>query len=160
MITGTARASGEYADGVVYHGHRPSAGGNVITVETAEGTVLGLLHHYVLHSPTGFAWGYEGSGAAETARCLLLAALDTPSCPDCAGHGLTVVGENGERPFEPDIDDPRDPTVLACMACDRDGLRAVPYQRFKTQVVAGWSGEWRISRAEMRAWLADHGLTA
>jgi hypothetical protein len=159
VITGIAHVRGEDADGVLYHGHRPSAGGSVITVETAKGVVLGLLHHHVLHSPSGFAWGYEGSGAAETARCLLLAALDTPSCPDCAGHGLTVLGEDGERPFDPDVDDPLEPAVLACMACDRDGLRAVPYQQFKTQVVAVWSGEWWISRAEVRGWLAEHGLT-
>jgi hypothetical protein len=30
------------------------------------------LTHHVRHSPSGFAWGYGGSGAAELARCVLL----------------------------------------------------------------------------------------
>lgn len=30
------------------------------------------LCHYVRHSPSGFAWGYNGSGPAELARCILL----------------------------------------------------------------------------------------
>jgi hypothetical protein len=28
--------------------------------------------HHVRHSPTGFEFGYEGSGPAELARCLLI----------------------------------------------------------------------------------------
>jgi len=30
------------------------------------------LRHFVRHSPTGFEWGYLGSGCAELARCILL----------------------------------------------------------------------------------------
>ncbi len=30
------------------------------------------LRHFVRHAPGGFAWGYEGSGPAELARCILL----------------------------------------------------------------------------------------
>lgn len=30
------------------------------------------LYHRVRHSPDGFAWGYNGSGPAELARCILL----------------------------------------------------------------------------------------
>jgi hypothetical protein len=30
------------------------------------------LTHHVRHSPSGFAWGYGGSGPAELARCVLL----------------------------------------------------------------------------------------
>ena len=131
----------------------------MITLETAGGAVLGRLHHYVLHSPSGFAWGYNGSGPAETARCLLLDALDDPRCPACAGHGLTVLTELGERPFDPDVDDELDPTVLACQDCDRSTLRTVPYQQFKEQVVAGWTGEWWITRGDVRAWLTQQGVT-
>ena len=29
------------------------------------------LAHFVRHSPTGFEWGYNGSGCAELARCML-----------------------------------------------------------------------------------------
>jgi hypothetical protein len=30
------------------------------------------LPHYPFHSPSGFEWGYHGSGPAELARCILL----------------------------------------------------------------------------------------
>jgi hypothetical protein len=30
------------------------------------------VHHHVLHSPTGFEFGYQGSGPTELARCLLI----------------------------------------------------------------------------------------
>lgn len=30
------------------------------------------LRHFVLHSPTGFNWGYGGSGPADLARCILI----------------------------------------------------------------------------------------
>jgi hypothetical protein len=30
------------------------------------------VHHHVLHSPTGFEFGYQGSGPLELARCLLI----------------------------------------------------------------------------------------
>lgn len=30
------------------------------------------LPHHVCHSPTGFEWGYHGSGPAELARCILI----------------------------------------------------------------------------------------
>jgi Family of unknown function (DUF6166) len=34
------------------------------------------LRHHVRHSPTGFEWGYSGSGPAELARCILIDYLD------------------------------------------------------------------------------------
>ncbi len=40
-----------------------------------DGELIGPLTHHQLHSPTGFAWGYGGSGPSELARCLLLDAL-------------------------------------------------------------------------------------
>jgi Family of unknown function (DUF6166) len=30
------------------------------------------LPHFPFHSPSGFEWGYQGSGPAELARCILL----------------------------------------------------------------------------------------
>ena len=38
-----------------------------------------LLTHYIQHSPSGFAWGDAGSGAAEAARCMLIDALGLKS---------------------------------------------------------------------------------
>jgi hypothetical protein len=152
VITGTARVSHEHADGMVYHGHRPSAGGGVITVDTAEGTVLDLLHHHIRHSPTRLVCGYEGSGASETARCLLPAALDAPVYPLRVGHRLTVLSEHGQRRCDSDADNPLDLDVLACTA-------RAPYQELTRQVVAGWSEAWRATRAEVRAWLTSRGVT-
>lgn len=43
--------------------------GGLITVED-EGQQRPLTHH-VYHSPTGYAWGYNGSGPAELAKDIL-----------------------------------------------------------------------------------------
>jgi hypothetical protein len=40
------------------------------------------LTHYVKHSPDGFAWGYEGSGPADLARCILIDALTKLADPE------------------------------------------------------------------------------
>ncbi|MDD5368960.1 MAG: hypothetical protein PHQ40_07745 [Anaerolineaceae bacterium] len=34
------------------------------------------LHHVILHSPTGFAWGYGGSGPADLALSILCDVLE------------------------------------------------------------------------------------
>lgn len=39
------------------------------------------LHHHVRHSPTGFGWGYAGSGPADLARSLLWDALGAEPHP-------------------------------------------------------------------------------
>lgn len=81
----------------IYHGHAPETGGpGLVTVETTAGEALGPLAHQVRHSPTGFAWGYGGSGPADLARSLLAAALgDNARCPDCGGAGRVVVDPDG-----------------------------------------------------------------
>lgn len=49
------------------------------------------LRHFVRHSPGGFAWGYQGSGPAELARCILLDHFGiTPSDDSWEGDGLPV----------------------------------------------------------------------
>jgi hypothetical protein len=53
-----------------YHGvYDHDTGTCVITVER-NGSKTHLVHR-VLHSPTGFQWGYSGSGPADTARSIL-----------------------------------------------------------------------------------------
>lgn len=47
---------------------------NVIVLKIVDGIRTGLKHH-VYHSPTGFNWGYGGSGPAELARCILADAI-------------------------------------------------------------------------------------
>jgi len=54
----------------IYHGvYDRDAGECFITVEQ-DGFETPLVHR-VLHSPTGFQWGYGGSGPADTARSIL-----------------------------------------------------------------------------------------
>ena len=43
--------------------------GGLVVVADSAGAELGPLTHFARHSPTGFGWGYEGSGPAELARC-------------------------------------------------------------------------------------------
>jgi len=54
----------------IYHGfYDHKVGGCVITVERNESNKL--LVHRKRHSPTGFQWGYGGSGPADTALSIL-----------------------------------------------------------------------------------------
>lgn len=58
-----------------YVGHKqlgifPSRG-TITVVSISDRAVAYPLPHYVRHSPDGFNWGYGGSGAMETARCIL-----------------------------------------------------------------------------------------
>lgn len=40
---------------------------------TADGTAAADVYHFVQHSPTGFEWGYAGSGPADLALAILTA---------------------------------------------------------------------------------------
>jgi hypothetical protein len=53
----------------IYQGQRDADGHAIVTVRQ-QGRVR-PLRHFVLHSPTGFDWGYAGSGPADLARSLL-----------------------------------------------------------------------------------------
>jgi hypothetical protein len=57
-----------------YIGYRDAEGVTQVLVTNEEGQHYPLPHE-VRHSPTGFEWGYLGSGPADLARCLLLDAL-------------------------------------------------------------------------------------
>jgi len=54
-----------------YRGHRDATGVCLIEVVDDDGAIGRPLSHRVRHSPTGFEWGYEGSGPADTARSIL-----------------------------------------------------------------------------------------
>jgi hypothetical protein len=148
---------------VTYHGVYRQAGGSVILTETPGGELTGVVHHVVKHSPTGIGWGYAGSGAADCARSLLIAALgeDAARCPECNGTGRVVItGDGSEQPFDPAAAADTDPELVAdCWACD-DGYRRLPYQQFKFDYVARWDHDWRMSRADILAWLGRNGVTA
>lgn len=63
---------------ILYEGHRRSeSGGQEVTVRhEPDGTVIPLLpfknQRLVNHSPSGFQWGYLGSGPAQLSLALLL----------------------------------------------------------------------------------------
>jgi uncharacterized protein DUF6166 len=124
---------------------------------------LGDLPHRVRHSPTGMAWGFSGAGPADLARSLLLHAVDNPRCAECAGTRYVVdLDRGGERTraLDPYAEDLYTPGLTGgpCPKCE-DGTARVPYQRFKHQIVTNWDDQWRITRAELLAWLAANAPT-
>jgi hypothetical protein len=120
---------------ISYHGRQPRGGGaGIITALDADGDAAGLVAHLPKHSPGGMAWGYPGSGAADCARSLLVAALGKAAqCPAC--------------------------TDGSCNWCDL-GYLHLPYQRFKDDLVARLPDDWTMGRACILGWLlrADPGV--
>jgi hypothetical protein len=65
-----------------YRGY--NEGGNTASAHTITVSVDGeesLLEHRVHHSPTGFSWGYGGSGPADLARSILWDFLGNEPAP-------------------------------------------------------------------------------
>ncbi len=103
-------------DDVRYHGyHHGSSGAGMIAVEDAEGNTIGVVRHVVVDSPTELSWGFVGSGPADTARSVLLAALDEDArCPTCCGTGY-VTADNADTIGPGATSTAR----IACTDCDR-----------------------------------------
>jgi hypothetical protein len=58
------------------------------------------VRHHVRHSPSGFEFGYEGSGPAELARCLLIDYFDAHErADDLDGESLPVSYQQFKREF-------------------------------------------------------------
>jgi hypothetical protein len=97
------------------------------------------LPHIVRHSPTGFAWGYGGSGPAELARCLLIHFYgDAAKCGRCDGRGTEA--------------------EHYCLACGGDGYTLpVSYQDFKFDIIARIPQDegWRLSGADILRWTRE-----
>lgn len=121
-------------DDVIYHGTQPHGGGaGVITIEDRHGNELGVVRHLPKHSPTGMAWGYAGSGPADAARSLLIAALGSSAiCCWCDAAG--------------------------CERCDMGYIR-LPYQAYKAEQLAAAPDEWRVTRAWLLVWLSRYDET-
>ena len=62
-----------------YHGKRHNESEVSVWIEE-DGTTRALEHH-VRHSPSGFNWGYAGSGPSELARCLIMDAFGADPQP-------------------------------------------------------------------------------
>ncbi|MCV6988662.1 hypothetical protein H7I87_00315 [Mycobacterium timonense] len=119
---------------IIYRGYAPEnhAGGRMVTVWDGN-RFISVLPHVVKHSPSGFSWGYAGSGPAELARCVLIHALElAPDCDECGGHG--------------------------CWWCDGGYTEPSPamYQQFKFDRIAGLPRDegWEITESEVKAWAA------
>jgi hypothetical protein len=142
----------------VIHGYP----GDRVVLERADGTLLGPLPHLIKHSPTGFAWGYGGSGPAELSRCVLAAVLGPrAACSVCGGRGRLAPEEDGEDWREVAFDPARHDAdaAVACWNCEQGiDLPGTLYQQYKQTVVAAWPGgqEFRVTVAEVRAWLDEH----
>lgn len=101
-------------------------------VYVQEGNQVLPLRHVAHHSPTGFEWGYGGSGPADTALSILA---------DFFGESLEP------RPFYK-----REVTY--------EHSRAWPlHQRFKWDFIAGADREgFTITAAQIQAWLVTQAL--
>ncbi|QLK92893.1 MULTISPECIES: DUF6166 domain-containing protein [Mycobacterium] len=153
---------------VVYRGYGNDnpAGGRLVMIEASAET--SPLPHHAKHSPTGMSWGYQGSGAADLARSLLIHALgDDARCSICEGSGEVVYDvvadidvparAAGQRKGDggPDA---RYSEVMGCFHCE-NGCSVLPtlYQPFKRDVVANLPASgWMLTRAEILHWVEQH----
>ena len=158
------------SDDVIYHGVYRETGGCLVLTETPEGEVTGMVAHIPYHSPDGMGWGYGGSGPADCARSLLIAALgEAARCPECNGTRYTVIDTDADpnaegvddaiRPYDRKRDgllSEVDPELVGRCWCN-GGWRHLPYMDFKWRFVARFPvspGEWRLPRSAILAWLA------
>lgn len=167
---------GDQAGPLIYHGayliqppHGHADGVIWLEREALPGVHVGRLHHRTgthSHSPTGFGWGYTGSGPAETAHAILTDAVrstGTATCPTCAGAARIVLAatDDDTQPYDPVRHAAvPDDEVHRCWDCDGTGLRFLPYQQFKSEHVAQWGATWSMPRADVitwwRAWWQAH----
>ena len=104
----------------------PAATRVSVVVLSSEG--VAPLPHYPFHSPTGFEWGFSGSGPADLARCILL---------HHCGVRPHVRGE-----FYPPA----------------PGELPVRYQAFKFDVIARLQPDepWALTSQQISAWIEAH----
>jgi Family of unknown function (DUF6166) len=105
------------------------------------------------HSPTGFGWGYRGSGPAQLALALLadhLGPLPAPErCPYCSS------AMDGWRCTE----------EACAYHGETDGKWAniqgkyVHYQDFKDAIVARLRGDWSLTSENIEAWITANKRT-
>ena len=65
-----------------YYGHVPTGDHSLYVTVRDHKKGLKALSHHLRYSPTGYNWGYGGSGPSELARCILLDAFGVDDCPD------------------------------------------------------------------------------
>jgi len=93
--------------------------------------------------------GYVGASPADTTRSVLLAALaEAAVCETCRGTGHTAACNVAAANRAP---------AMPCANCNR-GYRRVPHRQFTTEHVAHSGDQWRISRGQILAWLANYRM--
>lgn len=170
---------------VKYRGSRVGFDG-FVQVDGGPGVIPQPLLHVVKHSPTGLEWGYAGSGPADLARSILLDALASvgqAKCEHCAGTGSIVwesleadapVPYDPEKPlhvalkeYDPDSDEEipgagdalHSALLEPCHDCEGSGWRVIPYQAFKSEVIAALpNGGFELPRAQVLDWLKTNGV--
>lgn len=149
----------ERRDGVHYVGY---PGQRLVLIESDE-AITGVLRHHVKHSPTGFAWGYTGSGPADLARCILVdvlgGAATCEQCSRCEPIEWESALAPSQVPSAPAVELISVP-VKPCSRCERtiSPVAEANYQRFKEEVVAEPGDSealWSVSQDRVRAWLRD-----
>jgi hypothetical protein len=90
--------------------------------------MLGVVAHAPKHSNGGYAWGYAGSGPADAARSLLIAAVGPAAKCEC----------RHDRECD--------------HSCDL-GYKHLPYQLFKQAVLVDAPDEWFLLRSWVLKWL-------
>lgn len=141
--------------------------GVIVNVVDDDGRVTPLTHHK-RHSPTGFSWGYEGSGPAELARCLLIDALgDRAKCGSCSGFGRVEYRDDEGVEFVPVsptfvLDESE---ITDCPDCWGSGVSPLVernYQTFKRERVATVRAfdAFEITDVEIMQWLDAHPIEA
>lgn len=117
-----------------YVGRRNEDGVRVMVYTAGQGERP--LGHHVWHSPSGFEWGYVGSGPADLALAILVDALAIPALPE--GFFLRA----GEAELA---------------AAPRAALAWRLHQDFLREVVATLPrGEWMLTHDAVRRWIARH----
>lgn len=156
------------AEPKVYRGHAESTAGAHVVEVWVGGQLDGVLRHHAKHSPSGFSWGYAGSGPADLARCLLIDHLgDAAVCPTCKGEGRTIWRDDPSTELGavevPAGGEDSDPSNSPCSRCWGERFAVAPalYQAFKFDFVAGWptDGDWMLASDEITDWLARQPAT-
>lgn len=117
----------------IYTGKRTKDGVEVRIIhpqEDIEGFVSGSLPHIPFHSPTGFEWGYGGSGPADLALAILVDFLDE--------H---LPSESWE-----------DPTFSQRIGKSKAWRY---HQPFKWAFVAGFADKWELYDTQIEQWLKE-----
>ena len=127
----------DLAAGRVYRGARVRGIGPLVTVDFRP------LRHVIFHSPTGFSWGYGGSGPADLALSILGDHLD---CAEALQRYVRSSSITTEREVLKEH-----PAVLAAFTA---------HQPFKFHFLTRlpMTEPWAITGFEIASWLKEHPL--